>query len=275
MKIRNPESEIRKKPEARGPKHQCVTERSFSDFGVRASLGSRISDFGLLTTLLTLLLVPLLPRSLAAEPALASVANPAPVLQELQRKMSSLQSVYLEFTQERHLKLFTEPLKSEGIMLIDRPDKIRWETTAPYQSILLGNQQSVAQFERTDGQWKKLKIGFPQMLRRVMDQMVLMHQGKLDALTSDFKISVATGAVAVLTLEPKDKTVREMLSSLEVRMLPDLSATREVVMHEPSGEFTRIIFQREKRDVKFAPSSFDQTKPLDVAAIRAAVKQAP
>lgn len=211
----------------------------------------------------------------AEEPALKPVADPAPILQDLQRKMSSLQSVYLEFTQERHLKLFTEPLKSEGIMLIDRPDKIRWETTAPYQSILLGNHESVAQFERADGQWKKLKLGFPQMLRRVMDQMVLMHQGKLDALTSDFKISVATGAVAVLTLEPKDKTVREMLSSLEIRMLPNLSATREVVMHEPSGEFTRIIFQREKRDVKIAPSSFDQTKPLDVAAIKAAVNNAP
>ena len=211
----------------------------------------------------------------AEEPALKPVADPAPLLQDLQRKMSSLQSVYLEFTQERHLKLFTEPLKSEGIMLINRPDQIRWETTAPYQSILLGNHTSVAQFEQTDGQWKKLKLGFPQMLKRVMDQMVLMHQGKLDALTSDFKISVATGAVAVLTLEPKDKTVREMLSSLEVRMEPDLSATREVVMHEPSGEFTRIIFNREKRDVKIAPASFDQTKPLDVAAIKAAVNHVP
>ncbi len=211
----------------------------------------------------------------AEEPALQPVADPAPILRDLQRKMSSLQSVYLEFTQERHLQLFAEPLKSEGIMLINQPDQIRWETTAPYQSILLGNQKSVAQFERTDGQWKKLKLGFPQMLKRVMDQMVLMHQGKLDALTADFNITVATGAVAVLTLEPKDKTVREMLASLEVRMRPDLSATREVVMREPSGEFTKIIFRREKRGVKFVPGAFDQTKPLDVSAIRSAVERTP
>jgi len=37
-----------------------------------------------------------------------------------------------------------QPLKSEGIMLISKPNQIRWETTAPYQSILLGNQKSVA-----------------------------------------------------------------------------------------------------------------------------------
>src|ERR1700735_3767642 len=107
----------------------------------------------------------------AADPPLQPVADPQPMLQDLQKKMSSLESVCLDFTQERHLKLFTDPLKSEGVMLMERPDQIRWETTAPYQSILLGNHQSVAQFERNDGEWKKLKLGFPQMLKRVMDQM--------------------------------------------------------------------------------------------------------
>ena len=211
----------------------------------------------------------------AAEETLQPVADPGPVLQDLQKKMSSLTSVYLEFDQERTLKLFSEPLKSEGVMLIDRPDQIRWETTAPYQSILLGNHKSVAQFERTEGAWKKLKLGFPQMLKRVMEQMTLMHQGKLDALTRDFTISVATGSVAVVTLVPKDENVRAMLASLEIRMQPDFSATREVVMNEPGGDRTRIIFRREKRDVKVPSGAFDQTKPLDLAAIKAAVGDGP
>ena len=211
----------------------------------------------------------------AAVTPLKPVADPRPILQDLQRKMSSLRSVCLELTQERHLKLFAEPLRSEGVMLIERPDQIRWETTAPYQSILLGNHKAVAQFERTEGDWKKLRLGFPQLLRRVMEQMVRMHQGKLDALTSDYSISVATGAVAVVTLVPKDETVRSMLSSLEVRMLPDFSATREVILNEPSGELTRIIFRRERRDVKFPPGTFDQTKPLDIAAVRAALGDGP
>src|SRR5580698_2670374 len=111
-----------------------------------------------------------------ADTALKPVADPQPILQDLQRKMSSLESVCLDFTQERQLKLFNEPLKSEGVMLMERPDQIRWETTEPYQSIMLANHVSVAQFERNDGKWEKLKLGFPQMLKRVMDQMSLMHQ---------------------------------------------------------------------------------------------------
>ena len=206
---------------------------------------------------------------------LQSVADSRPILADLQRKMASLESVYFEFTQERQLQLFSEPLKSEGVMLIDKPGQIRWETTSPYQSILLGNQKSVAQFEKTDGQWKKLKLGFPQMLKRVMDQMTLMHQGKLDALTSDFNISVATGSVAVVTMIPKDENVRSMLAALEVVFEPDFSASREVVMREPGGDFTRIVFRREKRNVKFPAGTFDQTKPLDIAAIKTAIGDAP
>lgn len=209
------------------------------------------------------------------EVAPAPVADPQPILSDLQHKMASVKTVYLEFTQERVLKLFSDPLKSEGVMLIARPDKIRWETTVPYKSILLGDQKTVAQFEFNDGKWEKLKLGFPQLLQRVMQQMSLMNQGKLDALTADYKISVATGPMTVLTMVPKDENVRGMMSSLEVHLLPDLSATREVVMNEPNGDLTRITFRNEKRDVQYPEKTFDQGKPLDIAAVQAAVKNAP
>jgi len=207
----------------------------------------------------------------ADTPALTPVADPKPILAELQQKMSSLTSVYLEFTQERRLELFAEPLKSEGVMLMDRPGLIRWETTAPFQSILIGSPKSVAQFEFADAKWKKLKLGFPQMLKRVMDQMTLMHQGKIDALTSDFTVAVSTGAVTVVTLVPKDENLRGMLAALEIHLHSDLSATREVVMREPGGDFTRISFNRERRDVKFPEKTFDQTMPTDLTVIKTAV----
>jgi Outer membrane lipoprotein-sorting protein len=211
----------------------------------------------------------------AAETSLHPVANPAPVLEDLHRKMSALNSVYFEFTQERQLKLFAEPLKSEGVLLIGRPDKIRWETTSPFQSILMGDHETVAQFEKEDGQWKKLKLGFPQMMRRVMEQMSMMHQGKMDALTADFNVSVATGSVAVVTLIPKDQSIRSVLSSLEIHMLSDFSTTRQVVMNEPNGDLTRILFREEHRDVKLPPGTFDQNKPVDVALIKKSVGRGP
>ena len=45
-------------------------------------------------------------------------------------------------------------------------------------------------------------------------------------------------------------------------------------MHEPSGDYTRIIFNRERRDVKFPAGTFDQTKPLDIKEVTAAIGDA-
>jgi outer membrane lipoprotein-sorting protein len=203
------------------------------------------------------------------------VADLHPMLQELRRQMAPVSSVYLEFGQERILKLFTEPLRSEGVMLIEKPDQIRWQTTEPYQSILLGNGRSVAQFEQSDGEWTKLKVGFPQLMRRVMDEMVLMQRGQMEALTNDFTLSASVGSLAVITLVPKDKTIHSMLSSLEMHLEPDLSAILEVVMNEPSGDLTRITFRHERRNLKFPPGTFDQTKPADLAVIRAVAGNGP
>lgn len=202
-------------------------------------------------------------------------ADDQSVLQDLQRKMASVKSVYLEFTQERVLKMFSDPLKSQGVMLIERPDRIRWETTSPYQSILLGDQKSVAQFEFDDGKWQKLKLGFPQLLQRVMQQMSMMNQGRMDAMMTDYDIKVSTGTETVLTMVPKDANVRGMLASLEVHLPPDLSHTSEVVMNEPDGDLTRITFSSERHDVTYPAGTFDQSKPLDIATVQATVKNAP
>ncbi|HEV2691463.1 MAG TPA: outer membrane lipoprotein carrier protein LolA [Verrucomicrobiae bacterium] len=227
-----------------------------------------------ITTLLLGVLLAVKAVAATNEVAPAAAGSQA-VLQDLQHKMASVKTVYLEFTQERVLKLFSDPLKSDGVMLIARPDEIRWETTAPYQSILLGDQKTVAQFEFSDGKWEKLKLGFPQLLQRIMQQMALMNQGKLDALMVDYTITVTTGDMTVLTMVPKDATVRGMMSSLEVHLLPDLSATKQVVMNEPNGDLTRITFHNEKRDVEFPAKTFDQSKPLDIAAVQTAVHNAP
>jgi len=209
----------------------------------------------------TLLLLLVLPVALRAEQP----------LEQLQRGMAAVRSVYLEFTQERQLSLFADPLKSEGVMLIEKPDRIRWETTAPFQSILLGDHKAVAQFE--DG--KKLKLGFPQMLQRVMEQMTLMHQGKLDALTADYTVNVVTGAAPAIVLVPKDANTRAILEAIEMQMTPEFQAVRAIVMKEPGGDFTRILMRNERRDVTFPPGTFDQNKPLPLADVKNALSHAP
>ncbi len=216
--------------------------------------------------------------TLAANAATNEVAAPADVqviMQSFSERAATSKSVYMEFTQERMLKLFSEPLKTEGTMLIAQPDKIRWETTAPYQTIMLGEKKNVAQFEFNDGKWEKLKLGFPQALQRGMEQMSAMNHGKMQSMLGDFTITATTGSETVLKMVPKNETIRGVMASMEIHLSPDLSATREVLMNEPNGDFTRITFRSEKYNVEFPVGTFDQTKPLPIAEVKAALNHAP
>jgi outer membrane lipoprotein-sorting protein len=197
------------------------------------------------------------------------------IMDSFSKRAATSKTVFMEFTQVRELKMFAEPLKTEGVMLIAQPGKIRWETTAPYQTIMLGEKKNVAQFEFSDGKWQKLNLGFPQALQRAMDQMSAMNSGKMDAMLADFTITATNGTDTVLTFVPKNETVRNIMSSMEIHLAPDLSATREVVMREPDGDLTRITFSAEKYNVEFPAGTFDQNKPLPIADVKAAVNHAP
>jgi outer membrane lipoprotein-sorting protein len=223
----------------------------------------------------TIFLIALVFAASAATNEVAAPADVQAIMKSFSERAASSKSVYMEFTQERVLKLFSEPLKTEGAMLIAQPDKIRWETTAPYQTIMLGEKKNVAQFEFNDGKWEKLKLGFPQALQRAMEQMSAMNQGRMENMLKDFEITATTGSETVLKMVPKNETIRGVMASMEIHLSPDLSATREVLMNEPNGDFTRITFRAEKYNVEFPAGTFDQSKPLPIADVKAAVNHAP
>jgi len=65
------------------------------------------------------------------------VANPKPILDHMRQHMVSASSFYLELVQKRRLKLFDEPLKSEGIMLMERTVEMRWVLGQPAGETIL------------------------------------------------------------------------------------------------------------------------------------------
>ena len=48
-----------------------------------------------------------------------------------------LQSIQADFTQEKHLKILSQPIISTGTFTFQRPQSLRWEYISPIRSILL------------------------------------------------------------------------------------------------------------------------------------------
>ena len=197
-------------------------------------------------------------------------------LDQISGAMVKAQTVFTRFVQERHLSLFDEPLRSEGFLCFHKPGRIRWETTAPYKSILVSDGSGVAQFEWTDEKWKKLDLGLGDALQNVVSQIAGVMDGRYASDQRSYTATVTSSADEfVITLVPQNETIRKMMAAIEVHLSADLKATRRVVLRENGGDFTDIQFSEQVVNCELPPKTFDRSAPVDIGKIRQAANLKP
>jgi outer membrane lipoprotein carrier protein len=221
-------------------------------------------------TALVLVLIGLLASPLCAQPANQS----AVLLDQVARNAGRVESVFARFAQERHLSLFQEPLRSEGYLCFQKPGRIRWEVTQPYQSILVSDGKGVAQFERANDQWKKLDLGLADAMQNVVAQIGAIMEGRYASQQADYSVSATnTTGGPVVTLTPRRPQMLKMMQAIEIYLTPDFRGTRRVVLREQDGDFTDIEFSEQMAEPPLPAGTFDRNQPADLEKIRQSVQQ--
>ncbi len=207
--------------------------------------------------------------------AAAQATNAAAVsLAEVSQALGRADCVLSRFVQERHLSLFNEPLRSEGWLCFQKPGRIRWEVTQPYQSILISDGSGVAQFEWTDEKWKKLDMGLAAAMQNVIAQIAGIMEGRYASESRDYAVALTNSSDGVVVqLTPRNEKMRKVMRAIEVHLAPDLKATRRVVLRETGGDFTDIRFSEQTIGVAFPAKAFDRSAPVGMTEIRAAASQ--
>lgn len=197
------------------------------------------------------------------------VSREPPSLADVQQALSRARTVLSRFTQERHLALFDEPLRSEGFLCSESSGRLRWEITDPYRSILVSDGRGVAQFEWINEAWQKLDLGLADALEAVVRQIGLVIQGRYGDEDTGYAVTTGhDGEGPVLTLVPRAPALRRMLDSIEVQLAPDLRGTRQVLLRETSGDYTRIRFSDQQINGAFLEDTFNRTQPLPLETVR-------
>jgi outer membrane lipoprotein-sorting protein len=206
----------------------------------------------------------------------AQGTNAAPVtMEQVARAMSQVQAVFTRFVQERHLSLFSEPLRSEGYLCCQKPGRLRWEIVKPYQSILVSDGSGVAQFEWMNGRWQKLELGLADAMQNVVGQIASVIEGGYANNSREFTASVANSEGGpVITLTPRNEKVRKMIQAIEVHLAADLQGTRRVILRENNADFTDIRFDEQTANRPLPAGTFDRSKPLPLESVRDVVRGA-
>ena len=203
--------------------------------------------------------------SVAAAPRDLSEQELSALLDRLETKLGQIRTLRAGFVQEKHLSIFTDVVKSEGVLLFRRPDAVRFEMTKPFQSVLIAAGKSVARYEFLDGRWQKMKSGETTALRIVTGQIASWLEGKFRQKSDAYAISARADDATTVVLTPRAEKLRQFMTAIELALDKDETHFTSVTIREPGGDFTRMSFPNPKDNIDLPAELFDTAGPAPTA----------
>jgi hypothetical protein len=176
---------------------------------------------------------------------------------QLEQNLGKFPKIESKFIQEKHLSLFKDVLVSHGLFAFAAPDRLRWEITKPFHSLLVMKGREVSKYDFPDGVHPH-PLPFPAggALGEVLQQIADIHQGRFDAQGKNYSITVIQDKNYRVILVPEDPRLRKIIEKIEIGFSVSLDRVASVVIREKGGDFTRITFEKGPRDPQLSDRLF-------------------
>ena len=168
------------------------------------------------------------------------------ITKNIEDNLHTLKSLKSDFVQERHIALFLDVLRSEGILSFERPNKLRWELKEPYRTIMLFNDNDVAKFRIEKGIIEKANFGMEDLLRGVLGQIISILKGDFGKSMEAYHMEVFEGDNYLLKLTPKSEGMAKTIHSLELFFDNKSLNMTQIIIREPHDDFMKIVFSNQR-----------------------------
>lgn len=171
------------------------------------------------------------------QPGLSATRRLQVLIERVKHEQKKLETLEADFVQEKSSEFLAAPESSTGTFAYARPDKVRWEYTAPKPISLVIDGDHMTTWYRDLGRAEKVKVG------RVSSQVFqyLNASGSLESLLDYFSVTYAPpppGRAYELLLQPRYARIAKRLSSMTLWIDRALYLPVRVRYVEPSGDTT-------------------------------------
>lgn len=184
------------------------------------------------------------------------------VLQNMSNNLQSIKTLRAGFVQERHLSMFLDVLSARGTLYFEVPDRLRWELTEPYTSVLVFNGGYVAKFNLENGRLQKMKLGMEDLLQEVLKQVISIMHGDFKKARDIYSISLMHGKDYKVIMKPVSAGMAKVIKSLELSIDQASNHVTKITIREPQGDYIEIRFSGEEENASFDKRLFDLNNPL-------------
>ena len=181
-----------------------------------------------------------------SDPIIFDAQHTNKFLSAVKDHLGQMNSLRVNFVQERHMLVFEEPLVAEGILCYKSPGNLRWELTKPFSSVLLYVNGKVSKVVKNGEENRQLDIGSQELMRQIIGMIVGWMQGDLDKSREYFNLEVSCDQKYRVWLLPKTAALLKMIYSIELFMDVENYHIRKVIIHEPRGDRIEIRYLKEQ-----------------------------
>lgn len=169
-----------------------------------------------------------------------TVSEASALKETVKQQAAVTQTITSDFTQYKHLDFLTNDIITSGKLNFKTPDWIKWEYIKPFEYVVLFKNETI--FINDQGNKSKVDIGSSKLFKQLNHLIINSVKGDMfdDA---EFDISYFKEKNnSLVYFKPKDLKFANYIS--EFQILFNLKGeVMTVKMMEPSGDFTKIIFE--------------------------------
>jgi outer membrane lipoprotein-sorting protein len=177
----------------------------------------------------------------AATPAWTEIRGEERIqlLETLRARQRKVQAVRATVSQRKRHPLLKEEAVSEGTLLFQRPDRLRWEVTKPERIIILIDRQRLLTYrpERKEAERRDLRQDFAS--RAAVELLTAAMDLALDDLEKRFRVDLFREQDrTLLMLIPRSRLVAEALASIAICLHDGDAVPRGITVVGQQGDRT-------------------------------------
>ena len=168
-------------------------------------------------------------------------------------EFGTVNTIESKFTMSKYLSIADKPLVSGGYFYFQRPDKLYWEYETPYSYGFVISGDKVLSWQERDGAKEAKDITKQPAAKDMAAQLYIFVSMDMDKISKVYEIKYIENGI---TLHPKNKSKKQMIEDIKIYFAEDITAVREVVISERSGDKTVITFTDTKIDGNLPQNAF-------------------
>ena len=193
---------------------------------------------------------------LALTSVIAQAAPDTTVLDAWLKRQTSVTSLEASFTQERKLPSLKSPVSTPGKLMMQRPDKLRWELGNPIETLAVSDGTTMTLLQASDKSARQVGTDSPQA-----KQFSFLGGNALaspEAFREAFEITdwrVSSG-IHQYTLQPKERRMRANVPWVFLDIDPASNELRALELEMKDKSRIRTVFTNTKLNGKLPTSAF-------------------